>query len=192
MLADLVARRPDDHMLPGMSPVSTSHAVAGAWLAGVPDGHGARMTSETSEPGRSSESAKPSPAGATMSEVIAGYADAGFTADFDVTDEGRLQCGACDALSAPADVRMSSLRRLEGESDPADMVAVVALTCPACGAEGTVVLGYGPMAAGHEADVLHALRDERSADGLPGNSAPGEAVGDSTAASRSDGRGGQR
>jgi hypothetical protein len=80
---------------------------------------------------------------------------------------------------------MSSLRRLEGESDPADMVAVVALTCPACGAQGTVVLGYGPMADGHEADVLRGLRDERSTEGLPGNSAPGEAVGDSSAEHRS-------
>ena len=160
---------------------------------GLLGGHAARMTSETSEtsePGRSPESTGP-PAGTTMSEVIAGYADAGFTSDFDVTDEGQLQCGACDALSAPGDVRMSSLRRLEGESDPADMAAVVALTCPVCGAQGTVVLGYGPMAAGHEADVLHGLRDERSSAELPGNSAPGEAVGDSNGAPRSERRGGE-
>ena len=121
----------------------------------------------------------PVPAGATMSEVVAGYVDAGFTADFDVTDDGRLECGVCDVVSSPAEVRMSSLRRLEGESDPADMVAVVALTCPACDAKGTVVLGFGPMAAGPDLDVLQALRDDRAADGVPGNSAPGEAIGDS-------------
>jgi hypothetical protein len=124
-----------------------------------------------------------------MSEVLAGYVEAGYASDFDVTDEGRLECGACDAVSTPQDVTMSSLRRLEGESDPADMVAVVALTCPACGSQGTVVLGFGPMAAGPDADVLHGLRDQRAAGGVPGNSAPGETVGDSATLGGSDDRG---
>ena len=114
----------------------------------------------------------------TMTEVIAGYVDAGFGSNFDVTDDGQLLCGVCGTVSAPAEVPMGSLRRLEGESDPADMVAVVALTCPACDARGTVVLGFGPMASAQDADVLHGLRDEREGGELPGNSAPGEAIGD--------------
>jgi hypothetical protein len=73
---------------------------------------------------------------------------------------------------------MSSLRRLEGASDPADMVAIVALTCPNCGARGTVVLGFGPAGSPDDADVLGVLRDHRGDTRAPGNSSPGEVVGD--------------
>jgi hypothetical protein len=76
---------------------------------------------------------------------------------------------------------MSSLRRLEGESDPADMMAVVAVTCPACAATGTLTLGFGPTSSAEDADVLHALRDARNDSKVPGNSAPGETTGDAGA-----------
>jgi hypothetical protein len=69
---------------------------------------------------------------------------------------------------------MSSLRRLEGESDPADMVAIVAITCPQCGRRGTMVLGFGPAATAEDADVLHELIDDRGDDKLPGDTAPRE------------------
>ena len=82
-------------------------------------------------------------------------------------------------MVSPADaVAMSSLRRLEGASDPSDMLAVVAITCPACAARGTVILGYGPMATQQDADVLQGLRDHRGDAEAPGNSAHGETTGD--------------
>jgi hypothetical protein len=118
--------------------------------------------------------------GSTIMEVLAGYADGGFTASFGVTDDARLECVACGTISPADRVPMSSLRRLEGESDPADMVAVVALTCPACGERGTVVLGFGPMASQQDSDVIEGLRDERGDTKAPGNSAPGETRGDDT------------
>ena len=52
-----------------------------------------------------------------------------------------------------------SLCRLEGASDPDDMAAVVALTCPNCQAKVVLVLKYGPDATAEEADVLLALPD---------------------------------
>jgi hypothetical protein len=76
---------------------------------------------------------------------------------------------------------MSSLRRLEGASDPDDMVAIVAITCPNCAAQGTVVLGYGPMATLQDAEVLKELQDDRGDAEAPGNSAHGETAGDDTA-----------
>jgi len=120
----------------------------------------------------------PEDEGSTLMEVLAAYGDAGFTGSFSVTDDAQLQCDSCQAVSAPADVRMDSMRRLEGASDPADMLAVVALTCPSCGAQGTTSLGFGPAASAEDSDVFGALRDRRADDGMPGHSAPGEMVAD--------------
>ena len=113
-------------------------------------------------------------------EVVAAYARHGFEANFRTTDGGRLECGSCRALLDPADVSMSSLRRLEGASDPDDMLAVVAVSCPECGSKGTAVLGYGPASAPEDGDVLHALVDRRGDGDLPAHAAPGEMVDDGT------------
>jgi hypothetical protein len=117
---------------------------------------------------------------ATMVDVLEAYAQGGFDSSFVVTDAAALECVECGVTSPPASVSMSSLRRLEGASDPDDMVAVVAITCPACAARGTVVLGFGPMATGQDSDVLKSLRDERADATAPGNSAHGETTGDDT------------
>jgi len=117
---------------------------------------------------------------ATLTEVLAGYAEGGFTSGFSVAENTRLECLTCGEESPASEVRMSSLRRLEGASDPDDMVAVVALTCPNCSAQGTVVLGFGPMASAEDSDVLREFRDHRHDSNAPGNSAPGETVGDDT------------
>jgi hypothetical protein len=69
---------------------------------------------------------------------------------------------------------MHSLRRLEGASDPDDMLAVVALECGVCGVSGTMVLGYGPAASDIDGDVLRALQDRREEGDLPGHSPPSE------------------
>ena len=125
---------------------------------------------------------------ATMTSVLAGYADLGFTSEFSAMDGAVVECHACGQQSAAADVKMSSLRRLEGASDPADMVAIVALTCPKCGARGTAVLGFGPAADPAHSDVLRVLRDHRGDDLAPGNSSSGEVVGDESVGAVARGR----
>ncbi|HEY4333999.1 MAG TPA: hypothetical protein VGM78_15565 [Ilumatobacteraceae bacterium] len=122
--------------------------------------------------------AAPEPGETTLVDVLDSYADGGFASSFVVTEDAHIECVACGVVSPSSRVQMSSLRRLEGESDPDDMMAVVALMCPACGAHGTVTLGYGPMASAQDADVLGALRDHRGDNKAPGNSAPGETAGD--------------
>lgn len=114
----------------------------------------------------------------TLTEVLDAYAAGGFTGSFTAEPEAMVRCETCGVVSPAGKVSMSSLRRLEGASDPSEMMAVVALTCPACGARGTLSLTYGPMASGEDADLLAGLRDERGDDLAPANSAPGEAVGD--------------
>jgi hypothetical protein len=71
--------------------------------------------------------------------------------------EGSVRCGECRTDSPAADVHVDGVERLEGASDPGDMVAVIAGTCPACGARGTLTLSYGPGASADDADVLAAL-----------------------------------
>lgn len=118
---------------------------------------------------------------ATMTSILEGYAQGGFDSSFGVTDDSEVECHECNAVSLASDVSMSSLRRLEGASDPDDMVAIVALTCPACDARGTAVLGFGPMATLQDSEVLKDLRDDRADDTAPGNSAHGETTGDDVA-----------
>ena len=113
--------------------------------------------------------------GTTVATVLADYAAAGFDSSFTVLPGSRLECLGCRQTSPAAMVTMASLRRLEGESDPDDMVAIAAVTCPACGDRGTLVLGFGPAASAEDSDALRDLHDERDSDELPGSSAPGEA-----------------
>ena len=55
------------------------------------------------------------------------------------------------------DVRCTTLRRLEGASDPDDMLAIAALVCSQCGARGTVVLHYGPQSDPRDDAILQGL-----------------------------------
>lgn len=119
--------------------------------------------------------------GTTVTEVVDSYRDAGFTADFGAEPGGRVSCYTCEMPSPASSVPVASLRRLEGASDPDDMVAVVAMTCPACGAQGTAVLGYGPSASSSDSDVLQQLNDNSDASSqLPPHAAPDETAAGTT------------
>jgi hypothetical protein len=84
----------------------------------------------------------------------------GYTAQFDAREGGFLHCFSCGEDSAAAACRHGEVRRLEGASDPADMLAVVPVRCVHCGAAGVVVANYGPEASAADADVLVALDRE--------------------------------
>lgn len=125
----------------------------------------------------------------TLTEVLAGYEAEGFRAQFEIEAAGpadaagvpAVRCVRCGRQSAPTEFAMHSMRRMEGASDPDDMLAIAAVTCPACQANGVLVLHFGAMATAEESDVLRALRDQRRDDVMPRASSPGEAVGDGSA-----------
>jgi hypothetical protein len=97
---------------------------------------------------------------ATSSDVLRRYADDGFAASFMAVEDppSSMRCAACRTIS-PADAfDVVDERRLEGASDPDDMVIVVAARCPACGEGGAVSLGFGPEASPADADVVASLR----------------------------------
>jgi len=95
----------------------------------------------------------------TITEVLATFEQAGYRSQFVVRPGGALECTACHRNVHARDAHVHAFRRLEGASDPADMLAVVALVCPHCGARGTVVLGYGPAASEEDAEVMLDIDD---------------------------------
>ncbi|CAN5821467.1 hypothetical protein BH24ACT3_BH24ACT3_00110 [soil metagenome] len=101
----------------------------------------------------------------TVVEVLAELVDAGFDAAMVMPEDGDVRCTVCGAVTGPEEQQLNGLRRLEGASDPADMQAVLALTCPACGARGTAVVAYGPGATPGEAQLLTTVDDHRPGSG---------------------------
>lgn len=93
----------------------------------------------------------------TLTDVLAQLEADGFTGQFRAAEDGRVECEACRVHFDGADLVPNGFERLEGESDPADMMLVVAGHCPACDAAGTLVLTYGPMAAENDAAVEATL-----------------------------------
>lgn len=92
-----------------------------------------------------------------VGEIVAELEDAGFTGQMAARPGGTIVCFTCHLESPAAAVGLAVLRRTEGASDPADMLAVAGLVCPRCGAKGTAVLGYGPEADSDDAEVLRHL-----------------------------------
>ena len=95
----------------------------------------------------------------TLRGVLADFEREGFTGQLGARPGGVIRCFHCRHEFAPGDADTPTLRRLEGASDPADMLAVLALTCPTCGTKATLVLTYGPEAAIEDSEVLAALPD---------------------------------
>ena len=76
---------------------------------------------------------------------------------FQPVEGGDIRCLTCRQVFPAVTQRTDDATRLEGASDPDDMVMVVPLVCPHCMAEGTLTLGYGPVADGADSDVLRLL-----------------------------------
>lgn len=94
----------------------------------------------------------------TLSSVLVGLEREGFEAQFVAADAGSLRCATCGVESPAGTYAVETIRRLEGASEPDEMVSVVAAVCPNCGSRGTAVLGYGPGASPEDASVSLALR----------------------------------
>ena len=110
----------------------------------------------------------------TLVEILNAYAGEGFDADAYAADGGRLLCGTCQSMVSPDHIALHSIRRLEGQSDPSDMVGVVAVICPVCAARATAVLKFGPEASPDEIEIWQRSADARDSEILHGHSAPGE------------------
>lgn len=100
--------------------------------------------------------------GLTILEVLRHYEERGYQGQFAAREGGVMKCFSCGARNEPEQVRMDSLRRVEGVSDPADMALIGALRCPSCGAKGTATFKYGPDATSADADAMRLIEDVRA------------------------------
>jgi hypothetical protein len=58
----------------------------------------------------------------TLTDVIDGDRDNGFASEFSPLDDATIRCSTCESEVAAREFTIHSLRRLEGASDPDDMV----------------------------------------------------------------------
>lgn len=106
---------------------------------------------------RDIDGATPEADGASsLAEVMAELELLGYTEQFIATPDG-VRCGSCDTTIDPDRLANVEVRRLEGASDPADNLLVVAATCPTCDAKGSMTLQYGPTAGEADQAVLEAI-----------------------------------
>jgi endogenous inhibitor of DNA gyrase (YacG/DUF329 family) len=124
---------------------------------------GIGQTAPVSEPGRSEVPHVPND-NTTLLAVLTGFDEDGWTENMSATDDGEVRCPQCGKVSSTDDVTFDRLRRLEGASDPDDMMAVIGVTCPNCEAKGVIVAHYGPNASEADAFLLQALNRRRPED----------------------------
>jgi hypothetical protein len=93
--------------------------------------------------------------------ILGSFGDDGFTYDFSTLPGGIVECGACHVPHRADTLELHRLERLEGDSDPSEMLAVCAVACPSCGIRGTLVLTFGPESTREDDDVLALLDDAR-------------------------------
>ena len=93
--------------------------------------------------------------------ILAAFRDDGFTHDFRTLPGGIVECGQCHVPHPANTLELHRLERLEGDSDPSEMLAVCAVECPKCGSKGTLVLTFGPESTREDDDVMALLDDAR-------------------------------
>lgn len=93
----------------------------------------------------------------TLVGVMQDLRKEGYEHDLVAAPEGELTCSNCGHTSPADAVDIGAMRRLEGASDPADEMIVVAGTCPSCDACGLAILGYGPEATPIDDAVVRLL-----------------------------------
>ncbi|MFP5319600.1 MAG: hypothetical protein ACLGI2_15060 [Acidimicrobiia bacterium] len=94
-----------------------------------------------------------------LGELLAAFEAEGYKAQMAARPAGYVLCMACQMESEASEMQVDAMERMEGASDPDDMLAVFALVCPLCRSYGTLVVGYGPDASLDDSDVLAALGD---------------------------------
>jgi len=95
----------------------------------------------------------------TLLDVLHAFAERGLKGEFAVRDDSAIECLTCRHVQPAHAFHVRAFRRLEGASDPADMLAVAALGCPNCGTQGTLVVNYGPLASAQDAAALRDLEE---------------------------------
>lgn len=76
---------------------------------------------------------------------------------FAAVEGAQIRCFSCDSTFPASECSADVMTRLEGTSDPGDMMMVVPVTCPRCDAHGSLTLHYGPESTVEESDTIVAM-----------------------------------
>jgi len=95
----------------------------------------------------------------TLAELLGAFEAEGYSTQMAVRPAGYVLCMGCQMESEASEMQVDAMERMEGASDPDDMLAVFALVCPLCRSQGTLVVGYGADTSLDDADVLAQLGD---------------------------------
>lgn len=101
-------------------------------------------------------------ANTTLISVLTSLEEQGFAAQLIPAVNASIPCGVCNETSPASDFEVSATRRLEGASDPDDMLTVIGARCPRCASAGALILGYGPNASEEDAAISVELGSHRS------------------------------
>lgn len=95
-----------------------------------------------------------SPTDTPLLAVLRQFEAEGFSSQFQAVDGGRLRCLTCRRSIPASSIDANRIARLEGASDPADMLGIAPVICPECDARGILVFNFGPEATVEEVEVL--------------------------------------
>jgi len=93
----------------------------------------------------------------TLTEVLASFNNDGFAGQFIPAPDATVECVTCRSVVPALRLEVIRTYRFEGASDPAEMMRLYGLRCPACATMGTLILGYGVNADGLDADIATSL-----------------------------------
>lgn len=106
------------------------------------------------------------PAGLTIAEALASAQEQGYTQQFVARSNGTIEHADSHTTVHASDVAPEILWRIEGASDAADELMVLAIKTPD-GGQGTLMLTYGPGASEEDSQVMEALDVRDAKPGLP-------------------------
>jgi hypothetical protein len=89
--------------------------------------------------------------------VLHRFEEKGYDAHLVPVEGGAVRVADSQTEIAADGLIVDEVARLEGTSDPDDMMLVAAVRLPDDGRKGTLVLAYGPIASDADADVLREL-----------------------------------
>lgn len=95
-----------------------------------------------------------------MAAVIDRLTNAGYTDTFRGETAGILGLRS-GHVHRPEELRVESIDRFEGVSDPEDQAIVLALRCPMDGCRGTYTLPYGKNMPALDSELVARIPDDR-------------------------------
>jgi hypothetical protein len=110
--------------------------------------------------------------GTNLTHVLKQYEDSGFSIEYRIAPGPKVARYEPPTEASPEDFVLHSLRRLEGASEPDEMMAVAAISRADGSDKGVLVLPFGPNMSEDDAELLRSLEARRVEGGAPFGAPP--------------------